>query len=200
MKATTLLEKQHRRVEAAFKKLTSGKEDVAPVLQQLADELTAHMVIEEQIFYPAVRALDEAMVFESFEEHAIASFALARLLECDATDLRFLARVTALKELIEHHVKEEETELFPKVDKKLAEEANQALGARMKVAFDEQVGLGHAAVLPRRAPRSTTDKAAAKEAERAEDEPTTERRRIAAKTKKKAALSRLFRGSSPFVR
>lgn len=170
MKATDLLEKQHRRAEAAFKKLEAGKSDPAPILQQLADELTAHMVIEEKLFYPAVRKLDEDMVFESFEEHAIASFALARLLSCEPDDPRFKARVVALKELIEHHVEEEEEELFPKVDAKMDESANQQLGAEMKTLFDDQVALGWASVL-KRAPTSASDKAAGKEAEKEADAP-----------------------------
>lgn len=180
MKATDLLEKQHRRAEAAFKKLEAGKSDPAPILQQLADELTAHMVIEEKLFYPAVRKLAEDMVFESFEEHAIASFALARLLSCDADDPRFKARVVALKELIEHHVEEEEEELFPKVDAKMDEAANERLGAQMKAVFDDQVALGWATVL-KRAPASASDKGAQKEAEKDADAPPKTGRKPAKK-------------------
>jgi hypothetical protein len=58
MKATHLLEKQHRNVEAIFKEMEAGKTDPAPLLEQLCDALAAHMAIEQDIFYPAVRALD----------------------------------------------------------------------------------------------------------------------------------------------
>ena len=192
MKATDLLEKQHRRAEACFKKLEAGKGDPAPVLKQLADELTAHMMIEETIFYPAIRRVDEDMVFESFEEHAIASFALARLLSCEPTDQRFQARVTALKELIEHHVEEEEEELFPAVEKKIAGDALEELGAEMKAAFDAQVARGYESILTRRAPVSPTDKAASKEAHKTEaqierdEAPASERRRASTKRRKAA--------------
>ena len=183
MKATALLEKQHRRVEAAFKKLEAGKSDPRPILEQLANELTAHMVIEEKLFYPATRAFDEDMVFESFEEHAVASFALARLLACDPKDKRFQARVVALKELIEHHVEEEEEDLFPKVDKKMDEQAHEQLGLQMKTVFDDQVQLGWETVL-KRAPMSGTDTAAQREARKESATPPPKKSARSTKTTK----------------
>jgi iron-sulfur cluster repair protein YtfE (RIC family) len=150
MKATTLLERQHSHVKTLFHKLESKRMriDPAPVLEELANALAAHMAIEQRLFYPAIREVDEDLVFESLEEHALAEIALKRLLATSPDDPSFHARVTATKELIEHHVKEEEEDLFPKVEKALDEDALADLGKRMKALFEQLESKGHAAVLP----------------------------------------------------
>ena len=89
MNATSLLERQHRKVEALFKKLESGRSDPAPVLEELANSLAAHMAIEQDIFYPAIREVDSDMVNESYEEHSLAEVALKRLLATDPEDEAF---------------------------------------------------------------------------------------------------------------
>ncbi len=148
MKATSLLEKQHRTVEAIFKKLESGKSDPSPLVEQLANALAAHMAIEQEIFYPAVREVDEDLVLEAFEEHSIAEIGIKRLLATDPKHASFSARVTTCKELIEHHVEEEEQELFPKVEKKLGEAKLLELGKAMKARFDEVEAAGFKASVP----------------------------------------------------
>jgi hemerythrin superfamily protein len=135
--ATALLKTQHRKVEAILKKLEGGRSEAQPLLEELARDLPAHMQIEQELFYPAVRKLDEDMVLESFEEHAVAEIALKRLLATSSEDPTFKAKATLLKELITHHVEEEEGELFPKVDKKMAAEENLELGRRMKEMFEQ---------------------------------------------------------------
>jgi iron-sulfur cluster repair protein YtfE (RIC family) len=148
MKATSLLEKQHRKVEGLFKKLESGKSGAADLLQELADDLAAHMAIEQQIFYPAVRSLKEDLIAESFEEHAVAELALKRLLAASPTAPSFIAKVTTLKELIMHHVEEEESELFPAVEKKMDDYELLELGKRMKTGFDEAHARGFDKLVP----------------------------------------------------
>ena len=96
------------------------------------------------------------VVGEAYEEHAVAKYALSRLLDAKPGDETFKARVTTLKELILHHVEEEEEELFPKVEKALSAEQLNELGKQMKVRFDELVERGYAAALPKK----TTRKAA----------------------------------------
>jgi hemerythrin superfamily protein len=149
MNATDLLEKQHRKVEAIFAKLEDeSKDDCQELLEELANDLAAHMTIEQELFYPAIREVDAELVAESFEEHAIAEVALKRLLAADS-DETFKARVTALKELIEHHVKEEEKELFPKVEKALDDDKLDELGEQMEARFDEVAEAGYATVIPK---------------------------------------------------
>lgn len=157
MNATSLLERQHRKVEALFKKLTSGRSDPEPVLEELANSLAAHMAIEQDIFYPAIKSVAPDLVNESYEEHSLAEVALKRLLATDPENEAFQARVTALKELIEHHVEEEEEELFPKVQKKLDEETLERLGKTMKRTFDEVVAGGFDAAVPRGMGKTSAD-------------------------------------------
>jgi hemerythrin superfamily protein len=172
MKATELLTQQHKKVKAAFKRLEGGRGDARAILEELATDLAAHMVIEHELFYPRVRELDEHMVQESFEEHALAELALKRLLATDPEDAGFRAKVTAVKELVEHHADEEEEDLFPKVDAALEEAEHRALGKTMKARFGEAQAQGYEQLFPRgmaktladgaraRPPRSRTRKAA----------------------------------------
>ncbi|HEX4340483.1 MAG TPA: hemerythrin domain-containing protein [Polyangiaceae bacterium] len=145
--ATDLLKSQHRKVEAIFKKLEAGKADPKPLLDELARDLASHMKIEQDIFYPTIRKVDQDLVLESFEEHSLAEVALKRLLATSPDDPTFIPKVTTLKELIHHHVEEEEHDLFPKVEKKLGKEKNDELGAQMKTLFDETVEQSVASLL-----------------------------------------------------
>lgn len=154
MKATSLLESQHRKVEALFKKLESGRSDPEPVLEELANSLAAHMAIEQDIFYPAIKEVDEDVVNESYEEHSLAEVALKRLLAAD--EETFTAKLTALKELIEHHVKEEEEELFPEVEKTIDEDMLAQLGKAMKAHFEEVFEAGFEAAVPKGAVAKTS--------------------------------------------
>lgn len=157
MKATQLLANQHRKVEALFKKLEGGRSDPATVLTELANNLAAHMAIEQDIFYPAVKSIDDEIVNESFEEHALAEVALKRLLLTNPDDEAFEARCSALKELVLHHVKEEESELFPKVEKQLDDARLNELGKAMKTAFDQANKAGYEATVPKGMSRTSAD-------------------------------------------
>ena len=95
---TVLLEKQHLVVKALFKKLENGRSPAAPLLEQLSNNLAAHMTIEQEIYYPAAKAVKEDLVFESFEEHSLAELGLKRLLATRSKDESFRAKVTACKE------------------------------------------------------------------------------------------------------
>jgi iron-sulfur cluster repair protein YtfE (RIC family) len=148
MKATALLEKQHRKVEAIFRKLESAKTSPVPLLEELANDLAGHMTIEQELFYPAIQGVDPDMVAESFEEHAIAELALKRLLVTSPDSEQFDARVSTLKKLIMSHVEEEESDLFPKVEKKLEAGYLNELGKQMKARFDEVVEIGFEDVVP----------------------------------------------------
>lgn len=156
MKATDLLESQHRKVEALFQKLESDGFDAA-ILEELANSLAAHMAIEQDIFYLAIKEVDAELVNESYEEHSLAEVALKRLLSTEPDDDAFDARVTALKELILHHVEEEEEELFPEVENVLSEETLSRLGTVMSRRFDEVFAAGFAASVPRGFTKTSAD-------------------------------------------
>jgi len=139
MNAIDLLKQQHSKVTKALEKAhKNGATNIE--LKHIADELVAHMVIEEHIFYPRVRELMKDMVNESFEEHAVARFELARLLSAGPNEKK--TRALVLKELLEHHIEEEEEEMFPKVLKAIDTDELDALGEKMKAAFQKAVEKG----------------------------------------------------------
>ena len=158
MKATDLLKQQHRTVEALFAKIEAGEPEA---LKDLASALAAHMTIEHEFFYPESREVDEDAVLEAFEEHAIAETALKRALATDPDDASFDARIKVLKELIRHHVEEEEEELFPQVESELESDELDALGEKMEARFDQVLKQGYAAVLPGNYEETTADAAQA---------------------------------------
>jgi hemerythrin-like domain-containing protein len=143
MKATELLKKQHREVKGLFRetKKATGAKARRSGMEEIATKLTAHMAIEEDIFYPAVAEVGtkkaEEIVPEAYEEHHVAKLVLAELPKVDPDDERFAAKMTVLEELIEHHVEEEEKEMF-QVAEKLGTERLADLGAEMEAAFDPQ--------------------------------------------------------------
>jgi|SRR5262245_43590073 hemerythrin superfamily protein len=109
MKATDLLKKQHKEVKSLFKKIedTDNPRQQRQMLDEVARDLEGYTLIEEEIFYPAVRALDtgkaEKMVLEAYEEHQVVKLVLAELPRVSPEDERFEAKMTVLSELVEHH-------------------------------------------------------------------------------------------------
>lgn len=146
-RATDLLVTQHRKVEKLFDRLESANGSTAAVLREIADDLSSHMLIEEKIFYPAVRKLNEDIILEGLEEHAMGRFALERFMATATGHKSFKARFKALQELMVNHHKEEERDLFPKVNRALSKEQLQKLGGSMKTLFDASVARGHESVL-----------------------------------------------------
>jgi hemerythrin superfamily protein len=153
MKATALLEKQHRKVEELFASIEASRANAKLVLE-LATALTAHSMIEEEIFYPEAKRVKKDLVLESYEEHDLIAHGLKRLVACDSEDERFHARVKAVKELVEQHVEEEEQELFPAVSEALGNE-EEALGERMQVRFAELSRMGYEGALAEKKAKRT---------------------------------------------
>jgi hemerythrin superfamily protein len=120
MSAIDLLESQHREVEKLFSQIEKAKDSAkkTELFEQIADKLAIHAAIEEHHFYPAVKEKrTEDILLESLEEHVAMKRTLADLMKIDADDETFDAKVKVLKEEVEHHVGEEESDLFPKVKK-----------------------------------------------------------------------------------
>lgn len=138
MNAIDLLKSQHREVEQLFSKLekAKGAKSKRAAFEAVADALAAHATIEEHQFYPAVKAKrTEDILLESLEEHLGIKRVLADLLQISADDETFDAKAKVLKEQVEHHVEEEEEDLFPKVKKLLAKEELEELGANLEAEF-----------------------------------------------------------------
>jgi hypothetical protein len=119
--AIKLLTHDHREVEKLFKSFQDAKSDASKqkLAEQICLELKVHTQIEEEIFYPAAgRAIeDEEMIDEAIVEHASAKKLIAEIETMRAGQDMFDAKVKVLCEQVDHHVKEEEKELFPECRK-----------------------------------------------------------------------------------
>ena len=137
--ALALLKEDHRKVEKLFKDFESAKGDgrKEKLARQICLELTVHTTIEEQIFYPACDGkIEEDMLKEAYVEHDAAKLLIAEIeAGSGKTDDFFDAKVQVLGEQIDHHVKEEEDELFPKVRK--ADIDLKALGEQLAARKQE---------------------------------------------------------------
>lgn len=139
-----LLKQDHKEVRALFKQLRGSKPSKAreKAMQQLHQALSVHIEVEEQLVYPRLREekrLREA-VGEAFEEHHVAKLLLAELVRTSMDDERWDAKLSVLKELVEHHLsEEEEEEVFPKASKALGKDEAKTLGQQAEEAKKERM-------------------------------------------------------------
>ena len=135
MDAFKLLQADHRNVAALFDELeqASGKEKLT-VFNQIKTELELHTQIEEAIFYPAVEEPKEThdLTLEAYEEHDVVKKLLRELSKTKSPDEEWEAQAKVLRENVEHHVEEEENELFPKAEQVLSQEELEDLGERLQ--------------------------------------------------------------------
>jgi hemerythrin-like domain-containing protein len=130
--AIALLMEDHEYVKKAFRAFEKMDEEDQPALvKQVCAALKVHTKIEEEIFYPAVRRAikDEDLMNEAEVEHDSAKSLIKQLERMKPSDPKFAATFTVLGEYVNHHVKEEEEEMFPKVRR--ARVNLKALGARL---------------------------------------------------------------------
>jgi len=138
--AIDLLKTQHEEVKTLFKRIEKASTRAAKTkfFDELAANLAAHDAIEREIFYPACEKgmgmtdlLGEALV-----EHGVVEFSLYQADQA-RKDKDFSFKCLVLSEIVEHHVKDEEEDFFPKVQKALGKEKLLELGARMKERFEQ---------------------------------------------------------------
>ncbi len=139
-----MLRRDHEMVRQLFEDYESageGSEERKEIVDQISLELQIHAELEEKIFYQAFREASEEepqkVVRESFEEHKIVKTLLRELAPMKAQDPQFHAKVTVLKENVEHHVEEEEDELLPAARKIFGRDRLSELGAEMMALKEE---------------------------------------------------------------
>jgi len=147
--AFALLTSDHKLVKSLFKEFESLKDEgdddrKAALVEAICNELTVHAQVEEEIFYPALREAidDEDLMDEADVEHASAKQLIAQLEQLQVGGDHYDAMVTVLGEYIDHHVKEEEGEMFSKARK--ADIDSAALGEEMavrKAELKEELGI-----------------------------------------------------------
>lgn len=129
-----LLKQDHDEVAKLFEKLSETGDGAVKtrekMFKQLARELAVHTQLEEEIFYPRLReeeSLRES-INEGIEEHHVADQLLEELSGLAVNDEQWDAKLAVLKEMIEHHVEEEEKELFPKAAKLIDKDEAAEMG------------------------------------------------------------------------
>jgi hemerythrin superfamily protein len=141
MNAIELLETQHRDIDDLFARLEQGGGSAKTrqkLFDDLADLLAIHASIEELHFYPAVKAAKtEENVEHSLEEHVDIKRKLSLCMATSMTSDKFAERLRALKEEVQHHVKDERTELFPKVRRIFDSDQLEAIGQEMTSTMAE---------------------------------------------------------------
>ena len=137
MDAITLLKHDHDKVKKLLTELEStterGVKTRSELFATIKGELTVHEMIEEEIFYPELKAHPKAkdIVLEGYEEHHVVDTLMKELEELDVTDESWGAKAVVMKENIEHHIEEEEGEMFVKARQVFDRDELVDLGERM---------------------------------------------------------------------
>jgi hemerythrin superfamily protein len=139
MDALELLTADHNRVRGLFARFQAaeGENDAqaARLAATIFEELEVHTKIEEEIFYPAVRDLNDEihdLVTEGIEEHHVVDSLMEEAKGLNPSDEPWAAKIKVLIENVEHHAEEEEKEMFPLVRKALGADARSELGQKLE--------------------------------------------------------------------
>lgn len=147
MDAIKVLLKDHEEIKQYFRQFEEAGERAHKKKQTIAEkvmeELRVHTQIEERLFYPAVMEKGgkelKKLVLEGIEEHRAADFMVERLKSTQPEDETFEAKFMVLMEVVEHHLKEEEKEMFPEAKKALGNDL-EPLGEQMEQMHQQMEG------------------------------------------------------------
>jgi hemerythrin-like domain-containing protein len=154
--ALTMLKADHATLKRLLRELSETGNRATRVrtdlVARIEQELKTHAQLEEEIFYPAFKKAvkgseAEDLFFEAAEEHHVADLVLPELKSANPKTDEFKAKATVFRELIEHHIKEEEGEMFAEARKRMSEEQLRALGDTMKERRETIVAMWESPVL-----------------------------------------------------
>jgi hemerythrin superfamily protein len=120
MDVLTFLKDEHDEAKSMFKKLEKAKgKEAMRLWEQLRDTLTLHEQMEETYLYPRLKQESAAddLILESYQEHHVMDVLIGEISQFSPSDEEWEPKIKVLQENTEHHIKEEEDELFPKVRK-----------------------------------------------------------------------------------
>jgi hemerythrin-like domain-containing protein len=147
MDAIALLKQDHDKVKKLLSELETtterGIKTRTELFATIKAELTVHEIIEEEIFYPELKAHPRAedIVLEGFQEHHVVDMLMGELAALDVSDEMWGAKAKVMQENIEHHIEEEETEMFPKArqvfDRAELVDLGERMAARKETAANE---------------------------------------------------------------
>ena len=138
MNAITMLKDDHDKVKHLLDRARAtterGVKTRSELFATIKGELTLHETIEEEIFYPALKAHPKAkdIVLEGYEEHHVVDLLMGELEALDVSDETWGAKAIVMKENIEHHIEEEEGEMFKMARSVFETEELEELGSRME--------------------------------------------------------------------
>ena len=150
MDALTLLKRDHDKVKALLRELEPTTERAvktrAELFSRLKSELTVHEIIEEEIFYPTLKQHPKAkeIVLEGYEEHNVVDTLMSELSNLSVEDETWGPKATVMIENIEHHIEEEEGEMFKQARAVFDRQELEDLGARMakrKTSAQRELGV-----------------------------------------------------------
>jgi len=153
MDAISLLTKDHGTLRQFLKRLESsaenGRGNSSELLRQIENELKIHTRIEEEIFYPAFRDAvesedDQKLYYKAFEEHHVVDLVLPEIKSSRKNSDEFAAKAKVLKDLVEYHAQEEETQMFPKARRAIGAAGLRELGQRLKERKQQLMSGGRA--------------------------------------------------------
>jgi hemerythrin-like domain-containing protein len=140
--AIELLTGQHGQVTELVERFqgSDSDEERLQLATQVIAQLRAHATLEEEIFYPAAREAGDELeddILEDLEEHHVVEVVLDELEGMDPGDERYAAKFLVASELVDHHVEEEEQELFPRVSRLLSDDRLRELGSAMQERHEQ---------------------------------------------------------------
>lgn len=144
--ALKMLKDDHEKVKGMLSKLDATTERAektrTEMLQTLKAELTVHETIEEEILYPALKehAKTKEIALEAYEEHHVVDQVMSELEATPVEDETWGAKLTVMKENLEHHIDEEEKEMFTQARHVMSDEELEELGERMAARRQELQG------------------------------------------------------------
>ena len=146
MKATTLLERQHRNLQQLCEAVERGSASIRhSLLPQLAGDLVAHIAVEDHVFYPAACATlhEEAWIRCGRSRHAQVRQSLDRALQAPVESEEFGRAIGELRNIVELHAEEEEELLFPRVERALDADQMRELAFTMLSLYRSKVEAGY---------------------------------------------------------
>jgi len=138
MNAIKLLEEDHKKVKKLLKEGDDTTERAVKTREELfaklKKEMEIHEIIEEEIFYPALKEHPKAkeIVLEGYEEHHVVDTIMGEISQVPFDDERWAAKFSVMKENIEHHIEEEEGDMFETAKKVFDDDELETLGQRME--------------------------------------------------------------------
>jgi hemerythrin-like domain-containing protein len=143
MDAVKLLKQDHDEVKKMLTDLENTTERAEKTrtegLATLKRELEIHEAIEEEVFYPALKEHPKTkeLALEGYEEHHVVDMVMAEIEGVEPNDETWMAKFTVMKENLEHHIEEEEGEMFPQAEQVFGDSELDELGDRMQARKEE---------------------------------------------------------------